>query len=441
MDKIYKRVNGEWISIDEENRIVDFVCYVGENVTLTIKRNTDGVTDTAYLEGAGATKDYTKDEVKPWAEYIPMITAIHIGAEVTSLGDYLFAEHTAVKQLTFEDSSTITHLGDRCFWRCRFGGEFSFPGLTDATMSRAFAACVNLEAVKLSDKVTAIGDNAFLNCINLRSVTGLGNVTSVGTSAFMYTHKLFCVDLSPSVCKTIGGSAFYMSPALSHINTAEWNDVTFGYNASASSNFTEDELQAARAIKLPSVNLWQAGFDAVYKYGEAAGEEFIFSSWDTGSSGIYHRYLDTRCHTASLSAVFGILTGKKYSSLGEFWIKEVYTKNPNIGQNDDDQSQELVLEILGLQLKNEVYARNGLAALKTAIAAELQNGNPMICSMWFDQSYGHAVAIVGANAATDKLIVVDPIKTSGTRGIVYEVALEDLIGINAQAHVESYEVT
>lgn len=439
MDKIYKRVNGAWIDISEENRIVDFVCCVGENTTLTIKRNTDGVTNTAYLVGDGATKDYTKDEAKPWAEYIPMINAIHIGAGVTSLGDYLFAEHTSVKQLTFEDSSAITHLGDRCFWRCQFGGEFAFPGLTDSTMSRAFAVCVNLEAVRLSDKVTAIGRNAFLDCLKLRSVTGLRNVTSVDVSSFMYTPRLTHVDLSPSVCRSIREAAFCLSPAMSNIDRSAWSGTTFGSNACAAANWTSAELAAARAVALPTVRLWDGGFDANYKYGSAAGEEYLRCSWDSGA-GFVKRYLDTGCHTVSLSAVFGVLTGKKYSSVGEFWLKEVYAKDTDIGETHPDLIDSKIAELVGLQNSKEVWAKDGLAALKQAIATELSNGKPVICNFWMAAGAGHAVAIIGSDAATDKLIVADGTKTSGTRGIVYEVALEDLIGVNENAHIDTYEV-
>lgn len=265
--------------VSEQNRIVDAAYYVGENVVLTLRRNSDGLTDTAYLDGSGATKDYANGEAKPWDEYIPKITAIHIGAGVTSLGAYLFDQHMAVKKLTFEDSSTITHLGDRCFRRCQFGGEYSFPGLTDATMKRAFNSCVNLKGITLSDAVTAIDDNAFGSCVNLERVTGLRNVESVGTQSFLYTPKLRSIDLDPAVCRSISTAAFCISPAMSHLDMDLWAETSFEYNACASANWTEEQLAEIRAVKLPNVKLWNGGTESIYKYNEAAGKEYLYGTW------------------------------------------------------------------------------------------------------------------------------------------------------------------
>lgn len=440
MAVLKQKVDGIWMPVSEQNRIVDAVYYVGDDVVLTLKRNADGLTDTAYLSGSGATTDYANGEAKPWDEYIPKITAIYIGAGVTSLGDYLFDQHMAVTKLTFEDSSTITHLGDRCFRRCQFGGEYSFPGLTDTTMKRSFNSCVNLKGITLSDAVNAIGDNAFGSCVNLERVTGLRNVESVGTQAFLYTPKLRSIDLNPAVCKTIGAAAFCISPAMSHLDMSLWAQTSFGYNACASGNWTEAQLAEIRAVKLPTVKLWDVGADAIHKYGEVAGAEYLYGTWTQGGT-TYHQYLELGCHTAALSYVSNILHGKRYTSIGQWWLNEIYGKDSAVGQAHYNDIADKVVEIAGLNRKTEIVANtDGLSAVKQAIVEELSNGNPLICKLWTTQSYGHAVAIIGANAATDKLIIADSTKTSGGRGIVYEVALEDLIGVHQNARIEAYEV-
>lgn len=437
-----QKVDGIWMPVSEQNRIVDAVYCVGDDVILTLKRNSDGLTDTAYLSGSGATKDYSNGEAKPWDEYIQKITAIHIGAGVTSLGDYLFDQHMAVKKLTFEDSSKITHLGDRCFRRCQFGGEYTFLGLTDTTLKRAFNSCVNLKGITLPDTVTAIGDNAFGSCVNLERVTGLRNVESVGTQSFLYTPKLTSVDLNPAVCKTLGAAAFCISPAMSHLDMSLWAQTSFGYNSCASGNWTEEQLAEVRAIKLPTVKLWNGGADAVYKYSQAAGEEYLYGTWTQGGN-TYHQYLELGCHSAALSVIHGILTGKRYTSVGEWWLKEIYGNDNAVGQAHYNDIVDKVVEVAGLLFNYRVFANGAssdLPAVKQAIAEELATGNPLICRFTTTETYGHAVAIIGANAATDKLIVADSTKTSGGRGIVYEVALEDLIGVNTIACVEVYEV-
>lgn len=457
MAVLKQKIDGIWQAVSEQNRIVDAAYYVGENVVLTLKRNADGLTDTAYLSGSGATKDYARGEAKPWYEYIPKITAIHIGSGVTSIGAYLFAEHVATKTLVFEDSSTITHLGDRCFWRCQFGGEYTFPGLLGSievtvdddgkisssirpgVMMRAFAACTNLEGITLSDAITTIGGNAFVCCTSLRRVSGLKNVQSVGFQAFHYTPRLECVDLNPTVCRYVGEAAFSISPAMSHLDMSLWAQTSFGYNACASGNWTEEQLTEIRAIKLPTVKLWNSGADSVYKYNESAGKEYLYGTWEYNGQE-ETQYLELGCHSGALSIIWSILTGKTYNCIGEWWLKEVYAKDNAIGKNHYNDIDAAVVEVSGLVETSEIFANNGIPALKTAIAAKLKSGNPLICNLWTNQTYGHAVAIIGADTAKDKLIVADSVKTSGTRGSVYEIALEDIIGVDDGARVEAYEV-
>lgn len=467
MAVLKQKVDGIWMPVSEQNRIVDAVYYVGDDVVLTLKRNSDGLTDTAYLSGSGATRDYAKNSPKPWDEYIQRITAIHVGAGVTSIGAYLFAEHIATKTLVFEDSSTITHLGDRCFWRCQFGGEYTFPGLLGSievtvddagkinssirpgVMMRAFNSCVNLKGITLPDTITAIGDNAFGSCVNLERVTGLRNVESVGTHAFLYTPKLRSIDLNPAVCKTIGAAAFCISPAMSHLDMALWAQTSFGYNSCASANWTEAQLAEIREVKLPTVKLWNGGTESTYKYNKAAGEEYLYGTWTEGGN-TYTQYLELGCHSAAVSLVWNILNGKHYTSVGQWWLKEIYGVNREIGLSHYNDIYDAVVATAGLTRKSKVAANSeevggttaifNVVAVKDAIVNALSRGKPLVCKFWTTQSYGHAVAIIGANAATDKLIVADSTKTSGGRGIVYEVALEDLIGIKTAACVEVYEV-
>lgn len=432
--------------------VVEAVYTVSEGITLTLTRNTDAETYTAYLTGNGAAADYGRYDVKPWAAYIDKITGIHVGAGVTSLGDYLFAEHSAVTQLKFEDSSKIAHLGDRCFWRCQFGGEFSFLGLTDTTLARAFASCVNIKALTLPETVTEIGGNALILCLNLQKVAGLGKVQNIGTKAFHYTPKLANVDLDPTVCQNVGEAAFFISPALSRVNAADWNGTTFGYNASAIANWTAEQLAAVRAVQLPNVLLRDFVPDAQYKYsGDAEnGDKYAYGTFEYRGQ-TFQRYLDEGCEAGALCTVFNVLKGTAYDSIGEWWIREVYEKNAQVGLADISEVFDAVLPVVGLQRKATypIYANAesldgaeafNLPNVKRAIVQELSAGNPLILSFWTTPDYGHAVAIIGADATTDQLIIADTARSSGDRGMIYKVALEDLVGVSAVAHIDAYEV-
>ena len=428
---------------------------VAETVYLVLMSKGDG-SNTAFLLGSGATVDYTYANGavigRPWEEYVGSITEIRIGAGVTSLGDYLFARHEAVTHLQFEDSSKIAHLGLRTFHRCQFGGSFSFSGLTDETMQPAFASCVNLRGVTLPATVTAIEDKAFILCRNLREVNGLGNVATVGESAFHYTPKLANVDLDPAVCQNVGEAAFCISPALSRVNAADWSGTTFGYNASAVANWTAEQLAAVRAVQLPNVLLRDFVPDAQYKYSAAAenGDKYAYGTFEYQGQTV-QRYLDEGCEAGALCTVFNVLKGTAYDSIGEWWIREVYEKNAQVGLADISEVFDAVLPVVGLQRKATypIYANAesldgaeafNLPNVKRAIVQELSAGNPLILSFWTTPDYGHAVAIIGADATTDQLIIADTARSSGDRGMVYKVALEDLVGVSAVAHIDAYEV-
>lgn len=444
-----------WTCFDWADEIVEAVYEIGDtgsDVQLVLLANTDGKTFTAWLCGSGATVNYEKDDERPWEAYVDRITAVYVAAGVTSLGDYLFARHEAVTHLQFEDSRKIAHLGLRTFHRCQFGGSFSFSGLTDETMRPAFASCTNLRGVTVPETVTAIEEKAFILCRNLREVKGLANVATVGEAAFHYTPRLANVDLDPAVCQNIDEAAFCISPALSRVNAAAWSGATFGYNASASANWTAEQLAAVRAVQLPNVLLLDFVPDAQYKYSAAAenGDKYAYGTFEYQGQTV-QRYLDEGCEAGALCTVFNVLKGTAYDSIGEWWIREVYEKNAQVGLADISEVFDAVLPVVGLQRKATypIYANAesldgaeafNLPAVKRAIVQELSAGNPLILSFWTTSDYGHAVAIIGADATTDQLIIADTARSSGDRGMVYKVALEDLVGVSAVAHIDAYEV-
>ena len=50
--------------------------------------------------------------------------------------------------------------------------------------SEAFAGCVNLQTISLSNELTKIGDSAFNNCSNLTEIFIPASVTEIGSNAF-----------------------------------------------------------------------------------------------------------------------------------------------------------------------------------------------------------------------------------------------------------------
>lgn len=461
-----------WTCFDWEDEHPVAVYHIGDidedtgaayPVYLTIIENGDG-TYSACLTGTGKTVNYVKEATKPWADYIDKITGIYIGSGVTSLGTYLFSEHINAKHLQFEDSSTITHLGDRCFWRCRFGGEFAFPNLEDTAFARAFAACDRLRGITLSSAVTSLDENAFRQCIDLRTVSGLGNVKSVGNTAFAYTPKLKQADLDSSKVTDMGVSAFHISSAMTGQTAADWSSTTIGANAFAGAYWTQEQLAALRSIQLPNVQLVDAPLDTLLNYGAEAGEDYLFSLDYDGNP----RYLELGCDVVGMALLYNLHHGTSHN-IGSWWTEVILPADDVIAAEEgltpirggNVPWAEIVDRVAAAQVlkkkdgypifanvevddptlpePNILAAAFNLPQVKEAIRTELVGGNIPFLTFWQSDSFKHAVYIVGADATTDKLIVVDATKFSDDQGRIYKIALEDLISSGEIAHLDVYE--
>lgn len=431
-------------------------------VYLVLMSRGDG-SNTAFLLGSGATVDYSYSggEVigRPWEDYVGSITEIRIGAGVTSLGAYLFAKHSAVRQLHFEDSGAVTHLGDRCFWRCSFGGEFRFPNLADESLSRAFACCDRLRGLALSEKVTELGKNALNQCLELRKVTGLGMVEKIGQTAFAYTPKLRQTDLDPQVVTEMGTSAFHISSAMAEKSAADWPSASLGENVFAGANWSKEQLEQVRSIPLPNVLLPVAPLDSLSNY--AAGEDYLYSLDYDGEP----RYLEYGCDVAGMAAIYNLRHGTGHS-IGSWWTEVILPADDLLSAEQGLTPirgggvawKDIVARVAaaqGLELKTAIYANatvddpslaepnvTGMAfclpEIKAAIAQALQEGNIPFISFRQTDSFKHAVYIVGANAASDQLLVMDATKFSDGMSRIYAIALEELISAGVIAHVDIY---
>ncbi len=86
---------------------------------------------------------------------------------------------------------------------------YKTPDAVTSIESYAFAYCIYLDSVTISDKVISIGNHAFYNCPKLNSVTIDTLVQTIGDFAFYNCSNLQEVNICSSVLKTIGESAFY----------------------------------------------------------------------------------------------------------------------------------------------------------------------------------------------------------------------------------------
>ena len=218
------------------------------------------------------------------------LTSIEIPNSVVSIGQSAFHSCSGLKNVTFQENSTLTELPNNCFAYCRSltnidipdsvrnlnGGAFSFTGLTSITIGENIKTIessvfkettaltqINFNAVNLNDfsgpinsvfnksgqsgdGITVIfGDNvkhipAYLfyphnvNATNfapkITSVVFGNSVETIGKDAFGYIKTLTNITLSASLT-SIGENAFYNCSNLTTITVLAETPPTFNSNA------------------------------------------------------------------------------------------------------------------------------------------------------------------------------------------------------------------
>ena len=81
----------------------------------------------------------------------------------------------------------------------------------------AFATCISLTTIDISDSVYEIGDSAFLECFSLTTIDIPDSVYEIGDSAFLGCFSLTTIDIPDSVYE-IGQSAFLGCSSLTTID-------------------------------------------------------------------------------------------------------------------------------------------------------------------------------------------------------------------------------
>ena len=126
--------------------------------------------------------------------------AIEKGEEsylVTSIGDYAFANCTALESVTF--SGDVGSIGTDAFGYCTELENVTFSGDVGSIWVDAFWDCTALKTVTFSGDVDSIGTDAFGFCTELESVTFSGDVGSIGLGAFENCTALESVTFSGDV--------------------------------------------------------------------------------------------------------------------------------------------------------------------------------------------------------------------------------------------------
>ena len=203
----------QFIDISGENSTVKLYLFATNDGYDAVVAGNGAIGDAAVvLSKIGGMPVRVKEDGRRHKDYVGKITRLHIEKGVTSIGSYFMFGAGCLRNLSFADSSAITHLGAYAFANTLADGEYAFLGLTDGTFNSVFFSCPKLKGVTLSENVQTIPENCFKLCYALRYVRGLQGVTNIGVGAFTRCFSLEEVGLSANQV-TLEEKAFYLTPA------------------------------------------------------------------------------------------------------------------------------------------------------------------------------------------------------------------------------------
>ena len=180
-------------------------------VTFTLDTNLPNFSYTAttsYLP-ENTTNDY--NPVSQIPSY-PNLIGVTIGNSVTSIGNKLFSQCTALTSITIPNS--VISIGTYAFLSSGLT-SITIPNSV-TTIGNAFYYCIALTSITIPNSVTIIGNEAFYGCEGLTSIIIPNSVTSIGNDAFKGCEGLTSITIGNSVT-SIGDEAFYNCNSLTSI--------------------------------------------------------------------------------------------------------------------------------------------------------------------------------------------------------------------------------
>ena len=153
-------------------------------------------------------------------------TKIVIGDDVTSLGNYAFANLATIKEVKI--GKNVKRIGDRAFNSC---GELVNLTLGESVESIgiwAFTSCKKLASVIFPDTLKEIGEYAFYQCSSLDATFGKG-LEKIGAKTFEECKGLKNIKLAEGLV-SIGERAFYNCTGATSVSIPS-TITSFGQNA------------------------------------------------------------------------------------------------------------------------------------------------------------------------------------------------------------------
>lgn len=109
------------------------------------------------------------------------LTTVTLPASLTSILSNSFAKCYTLRNINIPSKVNVIEL--QAFYQCQGLTSVDLSNIQEIKMG-AYSECTHLENVKLSERLTKIGDNAFQTCLALNSITIPAGVRTIGSGAF-----------------------------------------------------------------------------------------------------------------------------------------------------------------------------------------------------------------------------------------------------------------
>jgi len=270
------------------------------------------------------------------------------------------------------------------------------------------------------DNMTAIGDKAFFKFIALKNISGLSSVTTIGAYAFCYTPNIMSIDLIPSNLTSIGVSAFRMSSAEDSLDLSTVSLDIIGDKATRLKRWGTG-LTAVQNVVFPKTIYLdvpnsenQSNYPDI-PFGTDNGENLTVANGGCSALACYHIW--NYIHAG---------TNKQYGNWLD-WYNSTINKDGDFADNnmmDSNFEPSMITKLGWTDLGNTKVAD---ASQLQIILDRLAIGYPTHITMYSvnDPNYGHCPVIIGCDAKTHKLAVIDS-NVVGTSGIVSWLSFEDI---------------
>ena len=207
------------ISFEQNSTPMSGSCGMTNNDNLKWSLESNNNSYKLIINGSGNMKDFTvsKDDDRPWKDYIYKITEVKIGNRVTSIGDNAFRNLTALKKVnipaSIKDLGDYIFLGDSSLTTVNWDNGFNAPTITDKDSNTNVYTGAYLPT-SMFDGCTSLGEGISLTEWLPDSFVGVGCAALRNTKFNIDFDKWYNL-------KYIGAYAFY---GMENLNNFTLND-------------------------------------------------------------------------------------------------------------------------------------------------------------------------------------------------------------------------